>query len=292
LAEKAGFAIFRVHEPPREESLENVRYALARLGLQVPSVDALMHGGGLQEALAAAAGTDKERYVNMLVLRSMNLARYEPASGLHFGLGFEHYTHFTSPIRRYADLLVHRRLKRLIRGDRRKSGRERIGQICSHISEQERRAESAEREMVSFHKTLFMKDKIGERYTGHISGATSFGMFVELEENFVEGMVPLESMTDDWYKHLPEEHALLGERTGRRLRLGDPVTIRVVAVDLARREVTFQLLAGGTREVPRGAQTRVRRTPSGLKRPQRAPAKKNTARKRPARRGRPPRKRR
>ena len=227
-----------------------------------------------------------ERYVNLLVLRSMKLARYEPAPALHFGLGFDPYTHFTSPIRRYADLIVHRRLKRLMRGDRRKPDRGHLAEVCAHISGLEREAEYAEREMVDFYKALFMKDRIGERHAGHISGVASFGLFVELEEIYVEGMVPLQELTDDYYHHLPEEHSVLGERTGRRFRLGDPVTIRVLSVDLGRREVAFQMLAGGGREVPPGASA-VRRSPrtAGRKRPQRAPrgkSAKKPLRKRPA----------
>ncbi len=270
LADEVGVAVFRTHAGPDEESIEGVRGALSRLGLPTPPVDELMNGIGLQEVINAAAGEDIERYVNLLVLRSMKLAVYEVDPALHFGLGFEPYTHFTSPIRRYADLLVHRRLKRLMRGDRRKPDRKRLVEICADISECARQAQYAEREMADFHKALLMRGRIGDRLTGHVSGVTGFGVFVELEENFVEGMIPLESMTEDYYIHLPDEHAVLGERTGRRLRLGDPVTIRVVASDLARREVTFQLLAGGGREVPRGAQTRVRRSArtAGRKRPQ------------------------
>ena len=293
LAEEAGLAVFRVHDPPDEEKLEGLRTALSKLGMPAPDTSELMRGAGLQAVLDAAAGEKMERYVNLLVLRSMKLARYEPAPALHFGLGFDPYTHFTSPIRRYADLIVHRRLKRLMRGDRRKPDREHLAEICAHISELEREAEYAEREMVDFHKALFMKDHIGERHAGHISGVASFGLFVELEEIYVEGMVLLQELTDDYYHHLPEEHSVLGERTGRRFRLGDPVTIRVLSVDLARREVAFQMLAGGGREVPAGASA-VRRSPrtAGRKRPQRGrggksaqkPLRKRTARKKNTRR--------
>jgi ribonuclease R len=272
LADEAGAAVYRNHPPPDGESIDGVRQALARLGFAAAAARDLVSGSGLQAVLDAAAGQDTERYVNLLVLRSMKIAFYEAEPGLHFGLGFEPYTHFTSPIRRYADLIVHRRLKRLMRGDRRKANQARLAEICAHISERERGAKTAEREMVNFLKALLMKERIGERCTGHVSGVTGFGVFVELDENFVEGMIPLESLTDDYYHHLPGEHSVLGERTGRRIRLGDPVTVRVVASDLARREVTFQLLAGGGRELPRGA-TAIRRSARtvGRKRPQRGP---------------------
>jgi ribonuclease R len=270
LEEAEGAAVFRVHPPPDEESIELLRRTLARLGLPDLSSEALMKGTGLQAVIDAAAGKDIERYVNMLVLRSMRLACYEPDPGIHFGLAFEPYTHFTSPIRRYADLLVHRRLKQLMRGDRRKPNHKNLAAICAETSDRGRQSELAEREMKSFLKALFMRDYIDQRCTGHVSGVTGFGIFVELDENFVEGMISLESITDDYYIHLPDEHSVLGERTGRRLRLGDPVTVRVAASDLARREVTFQLLTGGGHGVPGGA-TGARRSArtAGQKRPQR-----------------------
>ena len=249
LAEAGGASVFRVHEAPAEENLEGLRAVLSRLGLKAPRIEALKRPGGLQEVFEAVRGSDVERYVNLAALRSMKLARYEAAPALHFGLGFERYTHFTSPIRRYADLCVHRRLARLMRGDAGKPQAKPLAALCGDISERDRTAEAASREMVDFMKALFMRDKVGERFRGHVSGVANFGIFVELEDIYVEGMVPLESMTDDYYAYIPEEHAVLGRRTGRRFRLGDPVTVRVEGVDLAGRRVTFQLMAGGTREV-------------------------------------------
>ncbi|MDE0331609.1 MAG: VacB/RNase II family 3'-5' exoribonuclease, partial [Nitrospinae bacterium] len=249
LAEAGGASVFRVHEAPDEEKLEGLRAILSRLGLKAPGVKDLERPGGFQEVFEAVRGSDVERYVNLAALRSMKLARYEAAPALHFGLGFERYAHFTSPIRRYADLCVHRRLARLMRGEGGKPQAKPLAALCRDISERDRTAEAASREMVDFMKALFMRDKVGERFRGHVSGVANFGIFVELEDIYVEGMVPLELMTDDYYGFIPEEHAVLGRRTGRRFRLGDPVTVRVEGVDLAGRRVTFQLLAGGTREV-------------------------------------------
>lgn len=291
-----GAAVYRVHEAPNAEKLQAVRFVLAQLGLPAPKADALERPGALQEVLDAAAGKEIERYVNLVVLRSMKMARYAPDPGLHFGLGFSHYTHFTSPIRRYADLLVHRRLKRLLRGDRRRPKGDALAEACAHISGTERTAEAAEREMVDFHKVLFMKDRVGERFSGHISGAAAFGIFIELEDIFVEGMVPLAALTDDYYRFIPEEFSVLGERTGRRFRLGDPVTVRVMDVDLGRREVELELLGGGGREAAPG-ESGARRSARtmGMRRPQRErketlrkPAKKKGSKKKKA----PPRKRR
>ena len=249
LAEAGGASVFRVHEAPAEENLEGLRAILSRLGLKAPRLDALKRPGGFQEVFDAVRGSDVERYVNLAALRSMKLARYEAAPALHFGLGFERYTHFTSPIRRYADLCVHRRLARLMRGDGGKPQAKPLAALCRDISDKDRTAEAASREMVDFMKALFMRDKIGERFRGHVSGVANFGIFVELEDIYVEGMVPLEFMTDDYYAYIPEEHAVYGRRTGRRFRLGDPVAVRVEGVDLGSRRVTFQLMAGGTREV-------------------------------------------
>jgi ribonuclease R len=246
--------------------------------------------------LDAVRGREPERYVNLIALRSLKLARYASAPALHFGLGFDRYTHFTSPIRRYADLLVHRRLARLLRGDRRKPDTRALARHCESVSERERAAEGAEREMVDFHKALYMKGRIGERFAGHVSGVTAFGLFVELEESFVEGMCPLEWLADDYYAFLPEEFALLGRRTGKRFRLGDPVTARVEGVDLARRQVSLRLLAGGTREAAPGEEGARRLAGAfGMRRPQREkrPAQEGRARgKRRPRTEAPPRKRR
>ena len=249
LAEAGGASVYRAHDPPAEDNLEGLRMILSKLGLKAPRLEALKRPGGFQEVFDAVRGSEVEPYVNFATLRSMKLARYQAAPALHFGLGFEHYTHFTSPIRRYADLCVHRRLQRLMRGDKRKPQAKPLAALCHDISEKDRVAEAASREMVDFMKALFMRDKVGERFHGHVSGVANFGIFVELEDIFVEGMAPLEFMTDDYYRFIPEEHAVLGRRSGRRFRLGDPVTVRVEGVDLAARRVTFQLQAGGTREV-------------------------------------------
>lgn len=248
LAHAGGAAVFRVHEPPGEESLESLRVLLSRLGRKAPPLSALKRPGGLQEVLDAARGSGAEDCLNLAVLRSMQLARYAPAPALHFGLGFEAYAHFTSPIRRYADLCVHRRLQGLMRGEARKPPAERVAALCDEVSGKDRTAEAASREMVDFMKALFMREKVGARFGGRVSGVTNFGIFVELDDVFVEGMAPLEFMTDDYYRFVPEEHAVLGDRTGRRFRLGDAVSVRVEGVDLGARRVTFQLQAGGTRE--------------------------------------------
>ncbi len=268
-----GASVFRVHEAPAEENLQGLRAILSKLGMKAPRLEELKRPGGLQEVFDAVEGSDVERYVNFAALRSMKLARYEAAPALHFGLGFERYTHFTSPIRRYADLCVHRRLARLIHGEGGKPQVKPLAALCQDISERDRTAEAASREMVDFMKALFMRDKVGERFRGHVSGVANFGIFVELEDIFVEGMVPLEFMTDDYYAYIPEEHAVLGRRTGRRFRLGDPVTVRVEGVELASRRVTFQLMAGGTRELvgdaaeSRRAAISTERRRSGKKKP-------------------------
>ncbi|MEK6710369.1 MAG: VacB/RNase II family 3'-5' exoribonuclease, partial [Nitrospinota bacterium] len=276
-----GAGVYRVHEPPELEKLQSLRLVLARLGLPVPPAEELLKPGPLQGVLDAVRGREAERYVNLIALRSLKLARYASAPALHYGLGFGRYTHFTSPIRRYADLLVHRRLRRLLRGDRRRPDARALARHCEVISGRERAAEGAEREMVAFHKALYMKGRIGERFPGHISGVTAFGLFVELDGSFVEGMCPLEWLTDDYYAFLPEEFAVLGRRTGKRFRLGDPVTVRVEGVDLAHRQVSFRLLAGGTREAAPGEEgARRLGQPFGMRRPQRE--------RRPQRKERPP----
>ncbi len=259
LAEAGGAAVFRVHAPPGEESLEGLRAILAKVGVKPPRLTALERPGGFRAVFEAVRGAEFERFVHLAVLRSMKLARYAPAPAEHFGLGFERYAHFTSPIRRYADLCVHRRLKSLMQGDARPPREKQVAALCTEISEKDRTAEAAAREVADFMKALFMREKIGAVFAGHVSGVTNFGVFVELEDAFVEGMVPLERMTEDYYHFIPEEYAVVGRATGRRFRLGDPVSVRVESVDLAARRIVFEM---GDAPASVRARGRARKKPS------------------------------
>ena len=175
------------------------------------------------------------------MLRTMQKARYDPQNLGHFGLAAASYAHFTSPIRRYPDLVVHRTLRQLRHGDMTDDRREELDddlpEIARHTSDRERRADDAERELVQWKKVRFMADKVGDEFEGYITGVTAFGLFIELIEHFVEGLVHISTMADDYYRFVERAHILRGENTGKEYRLGDRVAVQVVRVDMERRQV-------------------------------------------------------
>jgi len=238
-------AIFRVHDPPDEEKLAGLQESIQPLGYSLPDPESL-RAKDLQKILTRAKGRPEEQLLNMLILRSMKRARYTVKNSGHFGLAMPIYTHFTSPIRRYPDLIVHRLLRGLwgqktfgLRGPKVHAYLE---EAADHTSVRERVAEEAEREIVDLKRVRYMQDKLGEEYQGIVSGVTSFGIFVELEDIFVEGLVHISSITDDFYHFYETTQQLAGERTGRIFRLGDRVRIRVEKVDLERRQIDFGLI--------------------------------------------------
>jgi ribonuclease R len=180
------------------------------------------------------------------MLRTMQKARYDAVSLGHFGLATEHYTHFTSPIRRYPDLVVHRMLREArnthFTQARREELLDELPDVARHASERERRADDAERELVQWKKVRFMADKVGDEYDGYITGVAPFGLFVELIEHYVEGLVHMSSMADDYYRFVEQQHVLRGENTKKIYRLGDKVRVQVVRVDMERRQVDLGLL--------------------------------------------------
>ncbi|MGH9374327.1 MAG: RNB domain-containing ribonuclease, partial [Vicinamibacterales bacterium] len=181
-----------------------------------------------------------------LMLRTMQKARYAPENLGHFGLAASSYTHFTSPIRRYPDLVVHRALRAARHGafdeETREQWSEDLPEIARHTSEMERRADDAERELLQWKKVKFMADKVGDEFEGYITGVAAFGLFIELSEHFVEGLVHISTMADDYYRFVERAHILRGENTGKEYRLGDRVAVQVVKVDMERRQVDLGLV--------------------------------------------------
>jgi ribonuclease R len=174
----------------------------------------------------------------------MQRARYDPNNLGHFGLAAEFYTHFTSPIRRYPDLVVHRSLREMRKNvsDVRKAElAEDLPAMAKHTSERERRAADAERELVQWKKVRFMADKVGDEFDGYVTGVSAFGLFIELIEHFVEGMVHVSTMADDYYRFLDKAHLLKGEKSGKIYRLGDKVRVQVIRVDMERRQIDLGL---------------------------------------------------
>ena len=192
----------------------------------------------LQALLEEADGRPEERLVDMLVLRTLARALYSPDPRGHYALTTDDYLHFTSPIRRYPDLVVHRMLRLLLRdgpmpeGEERTSVENELVQLGESCSATERRAEAAERAAVEWKTVLFLREREGEEFSGHISGVTDFGLFVRLSEISVDGIIHISELVDDYYSYDDRKHRLVGERKGRGFRLGDPIEVRLVRVDL------------------------------------------------------------
>ena len=247
LVEAEAPALFRVHEPPDVERVEEFCELVASLGYRVPTNVAEIRPEDFQRVLRQIDGKPEEKLVSYLLLRTMKLARYHEENLGHFGLASERYVHFTSPIRRYPDLVVHRALRALRqRSDEHAAAqealRESLPQMGIELSERERRAEEAERELIEWKKVRFMAGKVGERFHAYVTGVQSFGLFVELDEIYVQGLVHVSSMTDDYYLFEEKAHTLTGESTGRVYRLGDRAEVQLARADLDRRQLDFVLL--------------------------------------------------
>ena len=239
-------ALHRVHEPPDLKKVEEFEAFITTLGYSLGGSGGTVRPKHFQKLIDRMKGTPEERPIAALMLRTMQKARYDAAPLGHFGLAAEHYTHFTSPIRRYPDLVVHRMLRESRRGEvaapRREELDEDLPEVARHTSEMERRADEAERELLQWKKVRFMADKVGDEYEGHITGVAPFGLFVELIEHYVEGLVHVSSMGDDYYKYSEQEHVMRGENTKKVYRLGDKVAVQVVRVDMERRQVDLGLV--------------------------------------------------
>jgi len=236
----------RVHEPPEEKKVEDFKEFVSHLGYRF-SIKGKLLPKIFQRLLEQARGKPEEKSVNYLLLRSMKQARYSEKSLGHFALASNHYLHFTSPIRRYPDLVVHRILKEVLpsgemKEKRRQQWQNVLPKIAEHSSLRERVAMEAEREIVERKKVQFMKDKVGQEFYGYISGILPFGFFVELEDYFIEGLVHLRRLPEDRYQFLEKKHMLIGERRGRVFRLGDRVRVRVDGADMVRRLIDFSLI--------------------------------------------------
>ena len=245
LDSQGGPGLYRVHEEPDPVKVDQFEEFISGFGLSLAAPANALRPRHFQKLVEKIAGTPEERPIAFLMLKTMQKARYAPENLGHFGLAAASYTHFTSPIRRYPDLVVHRLLRALRRGDldetRREELEEDLPEIARHTSERERRADDAERELLQWRKVRFMADKVGDEFEGCITGVAAFGLFVELVEHFVEGLVHISSMADDYYRYLESSHTLHGENTHKAYRLGDKVTVQVIRVDMERRQIDLGL---------------------------------------------------
>lgn len=236
----APTSVFRVHGPPDGEKMLKLSSYLAAFGLKLPiSRDGHVESDDLNQLLDDIKGKSIQPVIQQAALRAMDKARYSTENIGHYGLGFEYYTHFTSPIRRYPDLMVHREVKRRIAGKHRELDREEVEARCEHCSERERVATEAERESVKLKQVEFIQDHVGDTFPGVVSGISRFGIFVELDRILVDGMVHVRDMDDDYYEYDEDAYAMVGSNTGRRYSVGDPVRVVVVRADIDTREIDF-----------------------------------------------------
>ncbi len=239
--------LYRIHEDPDSEKLMRFVEFAANFGYMIKGIKgAKVHPQTLQKLLDEIKGTKEETVISTVMLRSMKQAKYDAESTGHFGLAAEFYSHFTSPIRRYPDLVIHRMIREILLTGKLSDKRheylaERMVDIAKQSSERERTAVEAERDTDDLKKAEFMLDKIGEEFEGIISSVTSFGMFVELT-NTVEGLIRLSDLTDDYYNHHELQHALIGERTSKVFRLGDEVKVRVARVNMDDHTIDFEMV--------------------------------------------------
>ncbi|MEG0966869.1 MAG: ribonuclease R [Pseudomonas sp.] len=266
-------ALYRVHDGPPPERLEKLRAFLGELGLSLHKGKDGPSPKDYQALLASIAGRPDFHLIQTVMLRSLSQAVYSADNNGHFGLNYEAYTHFTSPIRRYPDLLTHRAIRSVIRSLQETPHVKRAGamsipkariypydeptleQLGEQCSMSERRADEATRDVVNWLKCEYMKDRVGESFPGVITAVTGFGLFVELTDIYVEGMVHVSALPGDYYHFDPVHHRLAGERTGRSFRLGDTVEVRVMRVDLEQRKIDFEM-AENTLKAPIGRKQR------------------------------------
>jgi ribonuclease R len=232
--------LYRVHEGPTPEKLEALRDFLKGFGLQLGGGDK-PHASDYARLLAKVKGRPDEQLLQTVMLRSLKQAVYTPKNNGHFGLAYESYAHFTSPIRRYPDLLVHRSIKAVLNSKKYEPGDwDQLGAQCSMT---ERRADEATRDVTAWLKCYYMRDRVGEVFMGSVAGVAAFGAFVALDGIYVEGLVHISDLGKDYFKYDAGKHMLLGERTGQRYRLGDRVRVKIAKVDLNAARIDF-VLAG------------------------------------------------
>ena len=237
-------APFRSHEPPPVDKLESLEQFLRGLGIRVPW-KARPSPRDFEKIVQQTKGRDDRHLIMAVLLRAQSMATYQAGNAGHFGLALEAYTHFTSPIRRYPDLLVHRAIYHVLSRQSAKEygvSRDRMDKLCEQCSHRSRRAEEAERDVNDRLKAYFMEQHVGDEFKGQVTGVTSFGLFVELQNNHVSGLVHITSLPNDYYHFDPVVHRLTGDRTGKVFQLAQKVVVKVMAVNVVDRKIDFELV--------------------------------------------------
>jgi ribonuclease R len=238
-------SLYRVHEPPDDDKLEELRGFLGDLGLRLGAPSRKISPRDYARLSDTVKKREDVHLIQTLMLRSMQQAVYRPDNIGHFGLALKHYAHFTSPIRRYPDLLVHRAIKHVLQKRKKRDfpyDQNTMNTFGEHCSANERRADEATRDAEFAMKCEYMLDKVGSEFTARVTGVVSFGLFVELDEYYVEGLIHITSLPKDYYDFDPISHRLVGENRGLEFRLSDKVNVRLANVDMDERRIDFELI--------------------------------------------------
>ncbi len=232
--------IYRIHDLPDEEKMETLKAFVAKFGYSLHHKRGKAPSYAINKLLADVKGSPEEGVISLMAIRSMAKAIYSTDNIGHFGLAFEYYTHFTSPIRRYPDLVVHRSLQRFLK-EKKTAKREELEKVCKHSSMMEKQAVSAERDSIKYKQVEFMQDKIGQEFAGMVTQVTSWGIFVEIIDTRCEGMIPLRTIDDDLYNYDEKNHRITGSRNGRVINIGDELKVIPVNTDLLKKQLDLEL---------------------------------------------------
>ena len=240
--EKAKTLPYRIHDQPDPTKLERLREFITHFGYKVKTTGSKEDiSKSLNKLMDDVNGKREQNVIESVALRAMMKAKYSVFNIGHYGLAFDYYTHFTSPIRRYPDTMVHRLLTRYQEGGR-SANRDHYEELCEHSSDMEQIAQNAERDSIKYKMVEFMSEYIGEEFDAHISGITAFGIYAEIDENHCEGMIPLHDLDDDYYDFDERNYQLVGRRRHNKYMLGDPIRIKVAKANIEKRQLDFTIV--------------------------------------------------